>query len=499
MRLAQNKIDAIKKLYLLNKVDQNELLKHLESLAEIKNMYRVYNDFNERLKEEYGFVTSDTLDLPLIDIDYSVIKDKLDGEDQDSIVFYRKENIDLRNKFINEISLRTSVRYSYYDLVTLDPSSRDFISLGVSLGIPLNFNKKAKAEWIDIQKQHASVLPQEEKIKIQKSVLTNFYEFRYKLKQYSALHYKKLMYKELMRKENARYSIDYLSFNPVSSLRIIDDLMKIDIEMLDLKQQMYLKLISIHSDIPYSEINALYTTYELEDEFEKIHSADRSVYIWDNIFNDQSPEFLLNYIEKEGYERAIISYNKSQENNPIKKRFIDTLIEKNIKVEVMTGKNSLLGSSPFTYYDSITVSLNMNNIEALHLDVEPHTIEDWKENKSEYLLEYLKLLEDSRTYCDEHGIKLSVSIPLHYPEEIVERIYEICDLVYFMAYENVKTDYIVRKIKDYEGKKTIIALRTEDFDNPLEIEMKIVDIQSNYVPLEFVIHDLRRMIELEKK
>lgn len=499
MKLAQDKIDAIKKLYFLNKVDESELLKHLESIAEIRSMFNIYKEFNEQLKLEYQFNSNDTLDLPLIDIKYNTIKERLDGQQEDSVTYYMKENIDLKNKFIKDISLRTSVRYSYYDLVTNNPASRDFFSLGISLGIPINFNRKTKQEWINLQKESVEYIPESDRITIQKSILNNYYEFRYKLKQYTSMHYKRLLYQELLRKENARYSIDYLSFNPVSSLRILDDLMKIDIEMLDLKQQMYLKLISIHTEIPYNKIEELYTIHELDDEFEKIYASKRSIYIWDNIFNNYQLPFLLSYIEKEDFNSVIISYNQKQNNNKIKNNFIDTLYNKGVKVEIMTGKNSLLGSDPTPYYDSITQSLDFNKISALHLDIEPHTFDDWSDKKTMYLDQYLELLDKTLIFCNKNNIKLSVSIPLHFPKEYIERIYERCDLVYFMAYENIKTDYIVRKVKDFDSAKTIIALRTEDFKNLLEIETKIIDIQMQYVPSQFVIHDLRRVIEFEKQ
>ena len=499
MSLAQDKIDAVKKLYFLNKVDETELLKHLESIAEIRSMYKVYKDFNEQLKIEYNFQDQDSLKLPLIDIKYEEIEHFLDGKKEDSIVFYEKENIDLKNKFINEISLRTSLRYSYYDLVTNNPSSRDFISLGVSLGIPLNFNHKVKKEWMDIQKESLEYIPEKERIQLQKSILTNYYEFRYKLKQYTGMHYKRLLYRELLRKENARYSIDYLSFNPVSSLRVLDDLLKIDIEMLDLKQQMYLKLISIHADMTHNDINDLYTVTQLDKELEKVYSSNRSVYVWDDIFNESKNAFLLRYIEKEKFQNVIISYNKAQENNDEKLNFIDSLKLQGVGIEIMTGKNSLLGQNPNDYYNLITKSLDLDNIDALHLDVEPHTFDDWKENKTKYLNEYIELLDKTRDYCDQRKISLSVSVPLHYPKDYLQMIYDRVDKVYFMAYENVDTDYIVRKVKDFDREKTIISLRTEDFRNLLEIEMKIIDIQSKYQPLEFTIHDLRRMINLEKK
>ncbi|MEX1191350.1 MAG: hypothetical protein WEA99_05200 [Brumimicrobium sp.] len=499
MSLAQNRIDVVKKLYLLNKVNQEELLKNLEGLAEIRSMYKVYKDFNEQLKKEYQFTSTDTLDLPLIDINYSIIKEKLAGKQEDSIIHYMKENIDLKHKFTNDVSLRTFVRYSYYDLVSINPSSRDFFSLGVTLGIPLNFNRKAKKDWIALQKESVDYIPEDERITIQKSILNNYYEYRYKLKQFTSMHYKRLLFKELLRKENARYAIDYLSFNPVSSLRLMDDLMKIDIEMLDLKQQMYLKLISIHTEIPYNEIDELYSAYSLEDKLDNIYSSNRSVYIWDKTFSQFPLNFLLSYMEKEAYDRAVISYSQNEKNNRIKQTFIDTLRSNNVKIELMTGKNALIESDPRPYFNEITSSVNFDQIDAIHLDVEPHTLEDWSENKTKYLELYIELLDKTLEFCDEKGVKLTVSVPLHYPKEYLDKIYDRCDYVYFMAYENVKTDYIVRKVKDFEPEKTIIALRTEDFNNLLDMETKIIDIQTEYKPASFIFHDLRRVIEMEKK
>ncbi|MDX1652483.1 MAG: hypothetical protein R3277_08330 [Brumimicrobium sp.] len=499
MKLAEDKIEVIKKLYLLNLVDQEELLKNLEALAEIRSMYKVYADFNEQLQQEYLFESTDTLELPLIDIQYSLIRDKLNGEQEDSIVFYLKENIDLENRFINEVSLRTSVRYSYYDLATITPSSRDFFSLGLTLGIPLNFNRKVKKEWIELQKESVSFIPEEERIALQKAILTNYYEYRYKLKQFTSMHYKRLMYEELLRKENARYSVDYLSFNPVSSLRILDDLMKIDIEMIDLKQQMYLKLIAIHADLPFTEIEDLYSIYIPENQDQKIYSSDRAIYIWDNIFAEKSLPFLISYMDKAEFERAVISFNNDSSHNNQKIKFIDTLSSGNIEIEIMTGRNSLIEEDPVPYFEKIFAGLDFTKISAVHLDVEPHTLADWDQKKKEYLDKYIDLLDKAKTYCEQRNVSLSVSVPVHYPEEYLQKIYEYADLVYFMAYENIKTDYILRKVKDFPENKTVIALRTEDFTNMLEIESKIIDLQEAYKPVFFAIHDLRRIIELEKK
>lgn len=497
--LAEKRVEVVKKLYLLNKIDQEELLKNLESLADVRSMLRVYSDFNKELEKQYGFNSTDIINLPLIDIDYAYISEKLDGRVPDSINALAIENIDLRHRFVNEINLKPFFRYSYYDLEMIDPSHRDFFSVGVNLGIPLNINRKQKERLKEIKKDYASYIPEEERALLEKNILNNFYEFRFKLKQFSSMHYKRRKYTELIRKENARFSIDYLSFNPVRSLRLLDEIMKIDIEMLDLKQQMYLKLLSIYSDLPYNDIKELVTEKELEEYFDGVDESDKGIYIWDKVFAEHGTEFLLKYLNKRAFSRIIIGFSNNKDHNLKKLEMINSLSKKGVVVELMTGNNKLIDNNPVTYFDTILDSVPLNNIDFLHLDVEPHTFDDWKENKVNYLEKYIVLLDKVRTYCDNKDLKLSVSIPLHYPEEYINQIYELTDLVYFMAYENIKTDYIIRKVSPFPAEKTVIALRTEDFENALEIEEKIIDIQESYKPKLFVIHDVRRLIDLDKK
>lgn len=500
MQLAEKRIDVVKKLYFLNKVNQEELLKNMESLAEIRSMYKIYKDFNDQLNNQYKFYNEEPDYLPLIDLDYDYIIDKLDGQNNDEIIALASEIIDKKNHFINDLNFKTFVRYSYYDLAIVEPSSRDFVSVGVSLGVPLNFNRRYKNELMSIQKQELEIMPEDERIIIEKDILNNYYEFRYKRKQFTSLHYKKLLYKELLRKQSARFSVDYLSFNPVQSLRIMDDMMKIDIEMLDLKQQMYLKLLAIHVDLPYNNIDELFNVKKLDDDLDKIYAAQRSIYIWDRTFDNHTPSFLLSYFEKQEFSGAVIAFGQNRENFEKKLAFIDTLNKNDTPIEIMIGKNSMIDDeNPQLYLIEITEGVDLSIVSAIHLDVEPHTFDDWQERKIQYLEQYIQLLERVRVFCDQNNLNLSVSIPLHYPVEYTEKIYELCDLIYFMAYENVKTDYIVRKVSDFPAEKTVIALRTEDFSSPLGIEQKIIDIQQSYMPAHFIIHDIKRLIEMERR
>ena len=79
---------------------------------------------------------------------------------------------------------------------------------------------------------------------------------------------------------------------------------------------------------------------------------------------------------------------------------------------------------------------------------------------------------------------------------------QLCDQVYFMCYENVDTDYLFRKIVpflDNAQEKITLAFRTEDFENRIELEEKLNELETKTQIHLYAYHDLRRMIEFDRK
>ncbi len=164
----------------------------------------------------------------------------------------------------------------------------------------------------------------------------------------------------------------------------------------------------------------------------------------------------------------------------------------------MIGNNNLIDQDVKQYLDEKTLGLSLSSIKGIHLDVEPHVNADWQENKANYLTKYKAMILEADKYCKAQNLLLNISIPLHYPEDIVQELFQNVESIYFMAYENVKTDYIVRKIENYDASKIIIALRTEDFESVSDMNVKIEEITSKIKVKGFVIHDLGRLIQFEK-
>jgi hypothetical protein len=494
LELSKSRVETAHQLYAQGMISQEEMLKNVESYAEIKSLYKIYQDYNNQLQKTAA--NQEIMKLPLIDIDYTYTINTLSKSSNDSLNALLMKNFDLDHKQINDINLSVFSRYNYYDLASSSISDRSFFTLGINLGVPLVFDKKEQDKYRQLKVEQLKYEVPEQEIQEKNDVLGYFYEFRYKLKQFNNFYYKALLYKELLRKEQARHKVDPLSFNPLKSLRILDDLMSIDIELIDLKQQMYLYALRIYAAVPDATINELIQPITLEDPEIKTQNiwADE-IYIWSKTIKEEGSKFVAEYCVKKGFKKAIISVGGD------KNLLIETIEElgkKQIEVDLMVGNNNLIDKDVKQYLDEKLWGIKETNFKGIHLDVEPNVNSDWHENKAIYLTKYKAMIFEAEKYCKSNKLILNISIPLHYPEEFVQDLFQNVESIYFMAYENVKTDYIVRKIENYDASKIIIALRTEDFESVSDMNMKIEEISSKVKVKGFVIHDLGRLIQFEK-
>ncbi len=494
-RLAQHRVQMATQLNFLKHVTQKDLIHAISSHAEIQSMLNIYESYNYQLASELKVNSQVATQFPPIDINYTYSYKLLGTEEPDSISSLMIENIELRDKTINEFKLKPFVAYNFYDLVSDNPSNRNYFSVGLTVGAPLNFNSKNRANLREARSQLA-LLPTSSRPEIQQDILTQFYEFRYKLKQYSNLHYKRQSYTELLRQEQVKHDISPLTFNPIRALKLMDNVMQIDIEMIDTKQQMYLKALNIYTDLPFS--NAEKLIHPVNMKRQDRHSGHfNSIYVWSNTILKHEPAVLAHYINLNPFHRATISYNSNPDAQIRTNKFIHHLHLEGIDIELMIGKNSLIEGGFTQHLQKLDTQFDLSKITSISLDVEPHTRKDWHENKASYMKKYHALLAEARAYCNNKGLQLSVSIPTHYPEEDIFKIYETVDRVYFMCYENVKTEFIIRKTNKYPIEKTYIALRTNDFNNRLEMENKFKELNLSTKVAGYLVHDLGSLLEFD--
>ena len=501
LELVERRLEIANKLHYLRHLSKEDLLDIQSKEAEIRSMFNIYESYNEQLEFQIDTSVIPSYEFPLVDINYENAFRAMNTGESDSIIQLRLANLDLEHSVLHDISLKTNVRYNWYDLTSPTNPSRSFMSAGITVSVPIPLNLKANQAIYDAEREYILSGVDEELNETQKELLNYFYEFRYKLKQYTSFYEKKFQFLEQLRQERVRYKLNPINFNPLTALSILDDIKSIEIELIDLQQNMYLKILNIYSALPDLTAEELMVPFELPNYFEIDDQIERSVYVWSEGVTAYSADFVAEYMRFNEIEKMVITANTSPEVINGTKAIAEQLEETETGLEIMVGRNSLVNEDAATFLTELWTSFSDMTATGIHLDVEPHTFDDWQERKEEYLSNYLVMLDDARTFCDNNELELSVSIPLHYPENYVSSIIEVCDNVYFMAYENIDVDYIERKLEPsvtQDSSKVVIALRTDDFENRYWMEEHVLQLYELTGVNRFAIHDLSSMVQFDE-
>lgn len=496
--LIEEQLTFAKTLYFLKHLSKEELLKYESTLAEIKGLKNLYQSYND----QYFYETDSSINvsqIPLYDIDYKNLVQEFDSPLADTVKMLLEQQLELENHWSKYFSLNTFFRYNFYDLTGTSPSTRQFFSLGLGFSMPIPINMKANKELESLEQKIEYANYDDEAYQQEKNILNLTYEYRYKLKQYIQFYQKRQVYEERIRKLRILKNSYEVAFNPIRANQTVNELLSIDLELLDLKQNMYLKLLSIYSGLPFNDSLNFVKPAAVPNYSDPYDDIDRGIYIWSDAIAEHSGYFLSEYADLYNMNTLIIAQpsNDTLQN----KRYGWVPQNDSIRVEIMIGRNQLIyDSMPEQYVIDLLNQVSINP-QAIHLDVEPHTFEDFKDHEQDYLDKYVKMLKKVKSVCDQKNMELSVSIPLHYMEQYTEQIFYQADRVYFMAYENIKIDYILRKIEPYQKAfkdKIVIALRTDDFTNRIEIEKHIQNIKNQSNIRKFVIHDMESLINQDK-
>jgi hypothetical protein len=500
--LLQKQLFSIEKLYFAKKLSKDFVLSTQTKMAEIQAMKAIYAAYNDEIQvfiEDSLFNYS----APLFDLNYKnlTIQQEI-STNLDSLTNSLLNQIETQNKWYYDVRLKTYLRHSYYDLLSQSPNSRSFFSAGIGATIPLRFNHKEQAE-IDKEKIFRKVQSiAEVSDNKQIEILNEAYEYRYQLKQYVIFHQKRILLNESLRQERVKGKLLDADFNPLHGLDLIDQLLQVEIELLDLKQNLYIKLLKLQEKIPTKKMEELIVPMELPNYFDFEEKTGRNCYIWSKSFNEKEIDFIAEYLIYNQFDEIQLAINSNDPFLKEKTELIKILFSKNIKVDLMLGQNSLLDSENYKKeVDAMISQFPLEKVNGIHLDIEPHTRAEWKQNQEVLKNKYKNIVHETKSLCKSYNLKLSIDLPLTLDTNYVKELLKEVNTIRFMCYENIKTEYIERKLKPFlnEKDKLSIALRTEDFKtrNEMESFAKSLCQITGISTLNF--HDLNRLLELDKK
>ncbi len=495
--LVNDQKPTVEKLYALKQLTTDSYIKLFQHETDIYgqlNLYRGYNDAARLISSDSNSIKETP---PLVDIDVQKLFQISNITTPDSSVYYEKESLKQGSYFLRDLTLRASLKYNYYDLYNNTTLDRNFVSVGMNFSMPLAFNYSNKKELNRLNGeliQTKNTAPNQD---LNYILINTFYEYRYKLKQYFNFIEKRKAFGELIRTEQVKKQMGDIEFNPNTALYILDDYWSITIELLDIKQDLYKLLLAINAKLPNHVLNDFIKPVEIAQYAQPVEKPYRAIYIWSDAFKNHDVQVLTNYCELNEFSHLLLSYNTTKSHLQNVNQFISKNYTKNIAL--MVGSNKLFTNGNISsYLDSLKQNINLTFIKEIHLDIEPHTMDGFKENKDAFFAKYIKLLKLAQQFTGKNKLNLSVSIPLNYPESVLTEIFKLCSNVYLMAYENVKPEFINEKIKEEIalGKdKIVIALRTKDFENrsAMDQHFKLFQIK------KIAYHDIDDLLNFDNK
>ncbi len=485
----------IQDLVLLRKSSKEELIKVEMELTETESLINLYESYAEYMQIEPSSFDISSQTIPLIDLDYTRIFE-LVGLQSDSL----ENSSEFKPYFswYHQMSLKPYLRYNYYDI--LQGPNRGYFAGGINLSIPLNFSTQLNNE-VEYEKwQYDNAQFIRDQSKLQEDVLNSAYDFRHHLKSFIEHYQKRKLISEKLRIEKARLKISDKYVDPITILKLDDDMLLEDLNLIEDLQNLYLKALKIHSKLNEVAINEIVKSVTPNDFIQFIEKKDRSIYVWSSTFDNYTSDFLNEYIIYNEINHVIVSVNKYEKTE--EKWKLMKLLKETNDLYFMLGDNKLFYNQNIgVYLAEVLENYPLISPTGIHLDIEPHTMPEWDEHKVKMQEDYLNLVKQAKIFCDKNELKLQISVPKHYNELIMNQLFDVVDEVYFMCYENVDTDFLIRKLKPYvdaHQDKVVIALRTEDFENRLAMENKVSELKERLGIIKFAYHDLSRMISLDK-
>lgn len=493
-------IDLAKKLYHYRLVSWEEILKLDQQKADTEKMLAVFSEYNKAYQPVPTISLPDAeKELPVLEIEVYQIVREAEGDDfYDRAIAADREKYGKPNDPLLNVNLRAFARYYRNDMFTSRAGDSTAAGLYVRIPLPFDAGQGEQARTIEqklsehnIRKMQIGALYQIQDI---------CYEYGYKLKDFNTFVYKRALIEERLRREDVKRKCNDPSFNPINAMQMLSELNAVEFETLEVKQRLYLKLLELYRltgpDLMFKNIRMVKETRPPGK-----YRGERSIYIWSHTFNNQDNEFLFKYLKQQEVRGVMLSLGENTIREKLK-TFVARLNGEGITVHALLGDNVMLQQKNRAKLEDRIEEARSLGFTGVHLDVEPHTLPDWRERKSELLADYVSMLKMVRACTVSKKLALTVSIPVFYPAESLTEIYRLTDRVFVMAYEIRDMAIMKKRVREEleAGKeKVVIAIRTKDFAGRLELEDfagKIVD----RLGIEAIaIHDLQGMLELDER
>lgn len=453
------------------------------------------------LRQELEYLHSDpyrdtslnqTLNAPVIDIDIKALIKLIREDDRlHTINSLQKKALAEKSDSYDKDRLRVFLRKQF----NVGNTNDDGVVAGVRFSIPLESSRNQAEEYRLAHIDQQTELETWEKITRTRAA---YLSLRDQLQRTVKQQYRVLRSQERLRRTliERKYNNDIQLATAATHLRSYLDA---NIELVRAKEELYRRTNNVFYVAAVNVKPELIHSSTLQENNYRARTGERSIYLWSKGFNYYSNEQIFDFLQAKSIKRVLLTAGSAVKREKMQS-FIQQAELKQIKVESIIGPNKLFFNEHHQAA-AIAVEAASSLSDAVHLDIEPHTFPEYKQNKTAYLNQYIAMLRTIREQSPD--ITLTVAVPFHWPENIYATLDTLVDRVYIMAYGSTKPETILRRlqpaIKNMSAEKIVTVLRTTDFSDEWQIEKMISTLQQRTGLQKFSLHTFRQFIEMAGK
>jgi len=435
---------------------------------------------------------SQVINPPLIDLDLNAIISAIKQDRQpDEVTTLKTSLLKDKKRRLYQNRLRVFVRKEF-DVSNQHNSNNDGAVFGIRFQMPL---ENRHSHNIDKLKGEAltttDALNQWERINRTRQA---YLAVKEQLRRSTRQTYRIARAQERVRRTLLQHNMGDDNSFAVAATQL-RTLLSANIEMVRTKEQLYHRINNLFNAAAI-EFDPTYIK-PLSIEFNQFRgrTGERDIYIWSDAFNNSPNQQILELLNIKGINTALVS--ASSKSNKIKlAQFIKTAALADVEVIPVLGKHHWTFKK--NHQQAVTtIAIEAERNGGIHLDIEPHILPGYKENRSAYMKDYTRLIREVNHRLN--GLHLSLAVPLHWEKPVYRELGMLADEIYLMAYENRSKERIVKRLlpllTSIPRQKVVVALRTSDFSDEWQMEQAIDYIAAKTGIHKFAIHQYKTFVQ----
>ncbi len=487
-------LEMLQQIYYLRDVMFEEVIARRSRLEQTQVQLKNYRDFNALMESTLNAAdlpaVTDVLQLPILELDIEkMLQDSLFTATPEQLQALENENRRLKNDWANQISLSAQLNQHIVIANPGDPS-RTFPSMGLNLELPFEifFTDKIQQQLMAAENLEREQRRRYMQLNNSTEIVNLYYEYNYKLKTFVEYLYKYLLYDEKMRVEqvNRTQFSDY--YQPFDMLRYHDNLREIKLELLDLKQQLYLTLLNIYAKTPLKSLRPYLRPAPLEQYLTRL-PGNRMVFVSSEDFAALDRQFLDKYLIFNDFKYVLVKDGDwsrrppAVKNSPVK--FLKTIDWNPPTPDMQQWAGALAFLLPRENMDGIVLQIP-GNLQSRDFNLTAGLLEDFLSNFRK----------------ESPGSPLFLSIPAHFPLKLlVERDIRFDKIILRTTkwQDALQFRNSALELSLFEKMPLCIMLDVRQFKDRLKLETYIAEVMRELEVENVLFDNLSAFIEMETK